>query len=130
MYRIFPIILGTAIGVLAWVVLTDSISGRTATASTQLLNSFLFGSPIGAGIGFLVGDKLRVIIKKKNGLVFKIKRSDEDEEQDESATSRPIGTSGTSTVPPRPAGTGGTSPPPPPRPLGGTAATSGSETLD
>jgi hypothetical protein len=123
-YRVFPILVGVGIGVLAGTVLTKT--------TALFLNSLLFVIPIGAVIGFLVGDKLKVLIAKKDGLIFKIKRNDEDGQQEEPATSRPTGTGGTSTPPPRPSGTGGTSAPPPPRPsgTGGASATSGSETID
>jgi GTPase SAR1 family protein len=127
-YRISPIIVGALVAVIVCLVLPWT-AGRTIT-DTWLFNSFIFGLPIGAGFGSLIGDYLRFVITGKDGFVFKEKNSD-DEEQEESTTSRPTGTRGTSTAPPSPSGAGGTSTASP-RPSGtkGTAATSGSETLD
>jgi len=142
-YRVFPIIIGAIVGVLACIVLMNVIAGHPIT-ETLVFNSLFLGVPIGAGIGFLIGDKLKVLIAEEDGLVFKINRGDEDEEQEDAVTSRPTSKSRTSTTSSRPSGTGGTSTASPrpsstsgastssPRPsgTGGTAATSGSETLD
>ena len=144
LYRIAPIVIGAIVGVLSWLVLTGGIAGHTIITVTRLVNSLFWGMPIGAAIGFLVGDKLKVLVTKKDGFLFKKDRGEKDEQQEEPTTSRPTGTGGTSTASSRSSGTGGTSTPPPrssgtsgtstppPRPsgTGGTAASSGSETFD
>jgi GTPase SAR1 family protein len=118
-YRIIPIVLGTLSGLLVWFLLSDLILGSSVTSVTLLLSSIFCGSPVGAGIGLLIGDKLKVSITGKDGFVFKKDRSNAAEEQEEeSITPRPKYTGTTSTAPPRLSGTGG------------TAATSGSEALD
>jgi len=143
LYGIAPIVIGAIVGVLSWLVL-GGIAGHTIATATKFFNSLFWGMPIGAAIGFLVGDKLKVLVTKKDGFLFKKDRGEKDEQQEEPTTSRPTGTSGTSTASSRSSGTGGTSTPPPrssgtsgtstppPRPSGtsGTAASSGSETFD
>jgi hypothetical protein len=123
-YRVAPIVIGAACGLLALVLL-----------SSTLIVSLIFGMPIGAGIGFLAGDKLKVIFTKRDGLVFKYIRGDEDdyeeyeEQEEEQETPRPKYTGGTSTAP-RPSGAGGTSSAPRPSRTSGTGATAGEETMD
>jgi len=131
-YRIIPIVLGTFGGLLVWFLLADLMLGSATTSATLLFTSLFFGSPIGAGIGFLCGDALKASITGKDGFFFpKRIRRDEGEEQEESATPPPRYTGGTSTAPPRPTSTSGASTAPPrPSGTGGTAATSGSEELD
>ena len=126
-YRVFPIIIVAIVGVLACLA-PNLIVGRTIT-DTLLFNSIFFGLPIGAGIGFLIGDKLKVLIAKEDGLLFKKDRGNEEEE--ELVVSHPISTGGTSAASPSPSGTGGASTASSRSSgTGGTAATSGSETLD
>ncbi|MDR1925071.1 MAG: hypothetical protein LBQ66_11930 [Planctomycetaceae bacterium] len=123
-YRVFPILVSMALGVAACLLLD---SENTTITFSFLVKSFMFGGGIGTGIGFLVGDKLKALIAKKDGIVFKKNRS--DEEREESSTSPSTGSA--STAPPRPSDAGGTSTAPPrPSGTGGTSATSGSETLD
>ena len=117
-YRIMPIVLGVLGGFLVCFLLSNLILA-SAPIVPLIFSCLMFGAPIGAGIGFLVGDKLKFSLTGKDGVFFKHIRSDAAETQEEeSANSRPSGTGRTSAAPPRPTGTTG------------TAATAGSETFD
>jgi len=99
-YRVLPIVTGTVLGFCVPFCLTLLNVNHALTFTKYVFLFFkclIFGGGIGAGLGFLAGDKAKVSITQTDGFVFKettsTDNSNGDEEQDESAT----GTGGTST---------------------------------
>ena len=127
MYRLFPI----SIGAFVVVIMSLFLANFATTITTDtLFNTFFFGAPLGAAIGFLIGDKIKVLAMQKDGIIFKKTHSDEEQEESETsgtaetpgASSHKSGTGKSS----RKTGAGGSSHS---SGTGGGAATSGSEEL-